>query len=40
MFGVEFPNWVPILFFVVLLSGAYFVGKRLESKDRKYDGKF
>ncbi len=36
MFGYEFPTWLPILFFVVLLVGSYIVGKWLVKNDRKY----
>lgn len=38
MFGYQFPTWVPILFFVVLLSVAFIVGKWLVKSDRDYKG--
>lgn len=38
MFGYQFPSWVPILFFVVLLLSAFVVGKWLVKNDRDYDG--
>ncbi len=33
-------NIVTIVFFVVLLSVSYVIGKYLEKKERKWDGKF
>lgn len=36
MFGYQFPTWLPILFFVVLLVSSFFVGKWLLKNDRKY----
>lgn len=38
MFGYQFPTWLPILFFVLLLSGAFVVGKWLVKNDRNYKG--
>lgn len=36
MFDYQYPTWLPIVFFVVLLTGAYLVGKWLVKKDRNY----
>lgn len=36
MFGYQFPTWLPLTFFVVLLVSAFFVGKWLLKNDRKY----
>lgn len=33
-------NIVTIVFFVTLLGVAYIIGKYLEKKERKWDGKF
>lgn len=38
MFGYQFPTWIPILFFVVLLSTAFIVGRWLQKNDRNYKG--
>jgi type VI protein secretion system component VasF len=38
MYGHQFPVWVPVLFFVVLLTVAYIVGKWLVKNDRNYKG--
>lgn len=38
MFGYQYPTWLPILFFVVLMVLAYVVGKWLVKKDRNYKG--
>jgi hypothetical protein len=38
MFGYQFPAWVPILFFVVLLVLATIVGRWLVKNDRNYKG--
>ncbi len=38
MFGYQFPTWVPILFFVLLLSTAFVIGKWLVKNDRDYKG--
>ncbi len=36
MFGYQFPTWLPITFFVVLLVSSFIVGKWLVKNDRKY----
>ncbi|SOE19774.1 hypothetical protein SAMN06298216_0277 [Spirosomataceae bacterium TFI 002] len=36
MFDYQFPTWLPILFFVTLLTGAFLIGKWLVKKDRNY----
>ena len=38
MFGYQYPTWVAILFFVVLLGLSFAVGKWLVKNDRKYKG--
>ena len=38
MFGYQYPTWLPILFFVVLIATAFAVGKWLVKNDRKYKG--
>jgi hypothetical protein len=38
MFGYQFPTWLPILFFVVLLAGAFVIGKWLVNNDKDYKG--
>jgi hypothetical protein len=38
MFGYQYPTWVAILFFVVLLAISFAVGRWLVKKDRNYDG--
>lgn len=38
MFGYQYPTWLPILFFVVLLGTAFLVGKWLVKNDRNYKG--
>lgn len=38
MFNYQFPTWLPIVFFVVLLFGSFLVGKWLVNKDRNYKG--
>jgi hypothetical protein len=36
MFGYQFPTWLPILFFVTLLAGAFLMGSWLKKRDRNY----
>ena len=38
MFNYQFPTWVAIVFFIVLLTGAFVAGKWLVKKDRNYNG--
>jgi hypothetical protein len=38
MFGYQYPTWLPIAFFVVLLALSYAVGKWLVKNDRDYKG--
>lgn len=38
MFGYQYPTWLPIAFFVVLLLSAYAIGKWLVKNDRDYKG--
>ena len=38
MFDYQFPTWLPILFFVTLLTAAFLTGKWLVKNDRQYDG--
>lgn len=38
MFAYQFPNWLVIGFFVVLLSTAIAVGVWLVKNDRNYNG--
>jgi uncharacterized protein YneF (UPF0154 family) len=38
MFGYQFPAWIAILFFVVLLVASWIVGKWLVKNDRDYKG--
>ncbi len=38
MFGYQYPTWLPIAFFVVLMAVSYGVGKWLVKNDRDYKG--
>jgi hypothetical protein len=38
MFGYQFPTWLPILFFVLLLGVAAIIGRWLLKNDRNYKG--
>ncbi|MDP5139284.1 MAG: hypothetical protein NWP83_02300 [Spirosomaceae bacterium] len=38
MFDYQFPTWLPILFFAVLLTSAFLVGTWLNKTDRDYEG--
>lgn len=38
MFGYQYPVWIPVLFFVVLLTAAFLVGRWLVKNDRDYKG--
>jgi hypothetical protein len=38
MFGYQFPTWLPILFFVTLITGSFLVGLWLVKNDRNYKG--
>ncbi len=38
MFGYQYPTWVPLLFFAVLMLASYGVGKWLVKNDRDYKG--
>lgn len=38
MFGYQYPTWLPIAFFVVLILTAFAVGKWLVKNDRNYKG--
>lgn len=38
MFGYQFPTWLPLLFFAILLISAFFIGTWLNKTDRNYNG--
>jgi len=38
MYDYQFPAWLPISFFVILLVLAFLVGKWLVKKERNYKG--
>lgn len=38
MFGYQYPTWLAIVFFVVLIALSFAVGKWLIKKERDYKG--
>lgn len=40
MFDYQFPTWLPIAFFVVLIISSFIVGTWLNKNDRGYKGIF
>lgn len=40
MFGYQFPTWVPVVFFIVLIASAIGVGLWLQKNDRNYKSKY
>jgi hypothetical protein len=40
MFGYQFPTWLAITFFIVLLSVSALVGRWLLKNDKNYKGLF
>lgn len=38
MHNYQFPTWLPVAFFVVLIVLSYAVGKWLVKNDRNYNG--